>query len=143
MTYQRDVLLAVKALVVAALPAADVRGFDEDTSRPETIGAGGTVIGHPGDPGDPEVDLSPPAYNYRHRIYLEVAAAGAVGGAPLDTMIAAIGVGIAADRTLGGLCQYLEAMAADRNDRTTARVVTTNWAVVPIIAEYMISDPLA
>ena len=143
MTYQRDILLAAKALVEAALPLADVRGFDGDTSKPDKIGSDGTVIGHPGEPGDPEVDLSPLAFNYAHRMYLEVGAAGGAGGAPLDAMLAAIGVAIRAERTLGGLCDWLEAVAPDRNDRTTARVATTNWAVLPIVAHYTTSDPLA
>jgi len=143
MTKQRDVGLALKALVQAALPLAAVKGFDGDTSKPALIGPNGTVIGHPGEPGDPEVDLSPPTYNYRHRFYLEVAADNGDPGAPLDAMLVAIGAAIRADRTLGGLCMYLEAVAPDRNDRTTDQVATTNWAVLPIDAHYSTEDPLA
>jgi hypothetical protein len=143
MTKQLDVILAVKALVAAALPAADLRGFDKDTSKPTRIGPGGVVIGHPGEPGDPEIDLCPPRYNYEHRLFLEVAAPDGAGGETLDGMLRAIGDGINADRTLGGLCNYLSAQAADRNDRTTDLLATTNWAVVPIVAQYETSDPLA
>lgn len=142
MTKQFEVLLAVKALVAAALPAVEVRGFDADTTKPSRIGAGGCVIGHPGDPGDPEMDLSPPAWNYFHRIYLEVVGPNGVGGAFLDAMLETLGQAIEADPFLGGLCSYFNAEAPDRNDRTSETVASTNWAVVPLTAEYSTSNPL-
>lgn len=138
-----EVILAVKALVAGALPAAEVRGFDEDTSPPKKIGPDGVVIGHPGDTGEPEIDLSPPSYNYDHELMLEIAAPGGAAGAPLDAMLAPIGAAIRADRTLGGLCNWLEAKAPDRNDRTIVAGTTINWAVVPIVASYATPDPLA
>lgn len=143
MTKQLQVLLGVKALVQAALPGAKVEGFDQNATRPQSIAApGGLVIGDPGDPGEPDIDLSPPAYNYRHTIWLDVAAAKGVGGQPLDDMLAAIGAGIAADRTLGGLCQYLDCGAAERGSREGEMVTGVNWASVPVYAEYVTDNPL-
>ncbi len=139
---QIEVLRAAKALIVAALPLAEVRGFDDDTTYPEVIAAGGTVLGFPGDAGQPEVDLSPIAYNYDHEIALEVAVPD---GAPVEDLVAmltAIGVAIAADRHLAGLCDYLVATAPQLRDRTTS-YVTGIWADVSIIASYSTSDPLA
>jgi hypothetical protein len=66
-TKQLQVILAVKALVAEALPDAEIRGFDGDATKPTRVGSGGCVIGTRGDPGDPEVDLSPLTYNYSHR----------------------------------------------------------------------------
>lgn len=143
MTKNLQVILAVKALVQAALPGAKVRGFDGDTSKPDRIGPQGCVIGHPGEPGEPEIDLSPLSYNYSHRLFLEVAAADGKGGADLDAMLIPIGEALAADRTLGGLCDFIVPGAPDRSDRSTDAIATTNWAVVPIDAEYSTSDPLA
>lgn len=143
MTKQRDVLLAVKSLVQAALPGASVQGFDQNATKPDRIvSPGGLVIGDPAHPGEPEIDLSPPAYNYRHEIWLDVAAANGAGGEPLDTMLAAIGAAIAADRTLGGLCDYLDCGAAELGSRDGEMVTAVNWAAVPIIAEYVTSNPL-
>lgn len=142
MTKQFDVLLAVKALVAAALPGVEIRGFDKDTSKPTRIGPNGCVIGHPGDPGEPEMDLSPPAWNYFHRLYLEVVGPSGEGGEVLDGMLQTLGQAIAADPFLGGLCSYFNAEAPDRNDRTTDLVATTNWAVVPLTAEYSTANPL-
>jgi len=143
MTKQRQVLLAVKELVAGALPLAKIRGFDGEATKPDRIGAGGCVIGHPGEPGEPEIDLSPLAYNYTHRIFLEVAAADGAAGEDLDLMLLAIGDAIEADRYLGGLCSWIEAEAPDRNDRSTDAVATINWATVPIAADYSVSTPLA
>lgn len=142
MTKQFEVMLALKALVAAALPAAGISGFDGDTSKPVRIGPGGHVIGHPGDPGEPEVDLSPLTYNYSHRFYLEVIGPNGEGGDVLDGMLETLGPAIAADRFLGGLCEFLSAEAPDRNDRTTDTIATTNWATVPVMAEYRTLNPL-
>lgn len=142
MTTSLKVLLAVKALIAAALPLANVRGFDGDAEKPDRIGPGGCVVGTRSDPGDPEVDLSPLTYNYRHRIELEIAAEGGVGGDPLDSMLLTIGAAVAADRFLGGLCQFLSAEAAEMMDTGDDGVPSINWALVPIIAEYSTENPL-
>jgi hypothetical protein len=143
MSRQLDIVLALKALSALALPGAELVGFDKDTTKPLRIGPDGAVIGHPGTPGDPDIDLSPPAYNYVHRFYLEVAGPNGAGGAALDAMLIALGVGIAVDRTLGGLCDHIEAVAPERNDRTLQAAPTVNWAMVAIDATYTVSDPLA
>ena len=135
-------LLGVKALVAAAVPLAEVRGFDEDTTYPETIAPDGTVMGFPGDPGQPEVDLSPIAYNYDQEFPLEVAVPPGTPVEVLIGMLTDIGMGVAADPTLGGLCEYLVATAPVLRDRTT-NYVTGIWADVSIIASYSTSDPLA
>lgn len=142
MTKQLQVILALKALVAAALPAVDVVGFDKDATKPQRIGAGGCVIGHPGEPGDPEVDLSPLNYNYQHRMFLEVTAAAGAGGDVLDAMLETLGAAIAADPFLGGLCEYLHAEAAELMDRNSDGIASTNWATVPVVAEYSTLNPL-
>lgn len=142
MTKELDVTLAVKALVQAALPGALVRGFEADAEKPERIGDGGCVIGARGDPGEPAVDLSPLAYNYRHKFELEVAAPGGAGGAPLDAMLLPLGAAVEADRTLGGLCDWLEVEAAEYQDASLDNVPSVNWALVPLIAEYSTPNPL-
>lgn len=142
MTKSFEVLLAVKALVAAALPAVEVRGFDKDSSKPTKVGQHGCVIGHPGEPGEPEMDLSPLTWNYQHRLWLEVVGPNGEGGAILDAMLETLGTAIAADPYLGGLSHWFGADAPDRNDRTTDVVATTNWATVPLLAEYSTQNPL-
>jgi hypothetical protein len=123
---QIEVLVAVKALVADALPEARVRGFDGDSSIPMEIHEGGEVVGQAGDPGDPETDLSPPVNHYRHRIPLDVAP---------PSLVPAIEEAVRADRTLGGLVDWLETEAADLSDRTLEGV-TTNWAGLMVVAHY-------
>jgi hypothetical protein len=142
MTKQMQVVLAVKALVAGALPAATLAGFDKDAAKPTRVGSGGCVIGHPGEPGDAEIDLSPLNYNYSHRLYLEVVGPNGAGGAVLDAMLVTLGTAIAADPFLGGLCDFFSSEAADFNDRSTDAVASTNWATVPLVAEYSTLNPL-
>ncbi|RSV44414.1 hypothetical protein CA234_03085 [Sphingomonas sp. ABOLE] len=141
MTPQLQILLALKGLIQKALPQADVRGFDGDSSVPEIIPAGGVVIGHFGDPGDPDVTLNPPTYSYRHRIPLEIAAPGGVGGLTLDAMLPPIGAIIAANPFLGGLCEYLSVEQASREDETRDEI-SINWADVNVFAHYSTTNPL-
>lgn len=62
MTSKREqVLDAIKALVAAALPDADVK---RNLAKADRIPPGGLVIVRDGDPGDPEVMLSPLLYIY-------------------------------------------------------------------------------
>jgi hypothetical protein len=145
MSKRRDVLLAVKALVQGALPLAKVRGFDTDAKRPSQADPGGDVIGHPGDPGEPDIDLSPLTYNYEHAIPLEVGVRSGVADpdAELDVMLMAIGEAIDGDRTLGGLCSFVEAEAPEVNDRTTEGASSLRWAAVTIVAHYSTAGPLA
>ncbi|MBQ1542336.1 MAG: hypothetical protein IIZ63_10070 [Caulobacteraceae bacterium] len=135
------VLGAIKALVVAALPYADVV---RNADQPDEIAPGGSVIVRDGDPGEPEVDLSPATFNYQHRIALEVAAYQSGSRSReqvLDDMLGAIGDAVRADRTLGGLCDYLEAEAPSTDDLRALGAEPARWADAVIVASYATSDP--
>lgn len=141
-TKQMQVILALKALVAAALPGADLAGFDADDALPTRVGANGCVVGHPGDVGQPEMDLSPLTWNYSHRLYLDVAGPNGKGGDILDAMLRTLGSAIAADPFLGGLCEFFCAQAAELQDRTNNSGTSINWATVPIDADYSTTNPL-
>jgi hypothetical protein len=70
---------------------------------PEKVPAAGVVILRDGDPGPPEVWLSPPGYYYEHRAEIEVVVDGnpAARDTAFDALRLAIGTALAADRTLG------------------------------------------
>ena len=68
---RETVLGAVKSLVTAALPGAEVK---RNLAKPERIPPGGLVVIRDGDPGEPDVTLSPVSYLYTHRIPVEIAA---------------------------------------------------------------------
>ncbi len=114
MSKRTDVLFALKAMIQRALPGARVIGLDGTDAAPQQVPATGMVIVRSGDPGEPEVDLSPLTYWFEHRIPLELSAfqSGALTSEQaVDVMMTAIGVEIERDRTLGGLCHWLEASA--------------------------------
>jgi hypothetical protein len=76
-----------------------------------TSPAAGLLILRDDEPGEPERTLSPFRYHYQHRAEIEAVVHGAACGAAFDTRCASIGAIIATDRTLGGLCDFVEANA--------------------------------
>jgi hypothetical protein len=139
---REQVLDAVKALLSSALPTADVR---RNLAKPERIPPGGLVVVRDGDPGEPEVMLSPLTYLYTHRIPIELAAYETSSQLPeqvLDEMLGAIGVAVSGDRTLGGLCDFIEAQAPATDDVETAGARAGRWADAAIVAVYGTPDPL-
>ena len=139
------VLKAVIAAIEAALPNAEVKGLSADDAKPSRIGPGGTVIVRAGDPGEPEVDLSPLAYNYTHRIPVEVGAYEAGGLGPedvVDAMLGAIGEWLITDPTLGGLVDHVEPSAASTDDFEAFGAEAGRWGDAEIVATYSTPSPL-
>jgi hypothetical protein len=139
---REQVLDAIKSLLSSALPNADVR---RNLAKPERIPPGGLVVIRDGDPGEPEVMLSPLVYFYSHRIPIELAAYETSSQSPeqvLDEMLGAIGVAVSGNRTLGGLCDFIEAQAPSTDDVETAGARSGRWADAAIVAVYGTPDPL-
>lgn len=136
------VLAAVHALVRGALPDAEVK---RNLDKPERIPPGGLVIIRDGDPGEPEVLLSPLTYVYEHRVPIELAAfasASLTREQAIDQMLSAIGMAAMADRTLDGLCDFIETEAPTSDDLETAGAMSGRWADAAIIAGYTTANPL-
>jgi len=139
---REQVLEAITALVASALPSAEVK---RNLDKPERIPPGGLVIVRDGDAGEPEILLSPLTYIYEHRVPIEIAAfasASLTREQALDQMLAALGEAVAADRTLGGLCEFLETEAPTSDDLETAGAISGRWADAAIIASYVTANPL-
>ena len=101
----RETVLAALHARLQPLAAQVLR----DEVLPERIPASGLIILRDGQPGEPEVTLSPLRYHYQHRAELEVVVQAANGRASaFDDLIASIGAALAADPTLGGLCDWVE-----------------------------------
>ncbi len=146
MSHRLDVLKRLKDLISAALPGAQVLGLDGEEAAPARVPDGGRVILRTGDPGEAEMDLSPLRYNYEHRIPIEVAAyksAGRTAEEALDDMLMAIDAAIIADRFLGGLCTYLDAMAAGTEDMFAEGATPLRGADLLLIANYTTTSPLS
>jgi hypothetical protein len=110
---------------------------------PERAPAVGLLILRDGEPGEPEVTLSPLRYHYQHRAEIEAVVQGATRDASFDTLCASVGAAIAADRTLGGLCDWVEAEAPRPVDLAVEGAASLKAAVIPVILHYSTADPLA
>jgi len=134
----------LQALLAALQTVPDATVLREEV-LPERLPAGGLLILRDGDPSAPEVTLSPLAYHYEHRAELEVIVQGktpAARAVAFDTLVQAIGAALAADRTLGGLCDWIEAQAPQSVDLPVEGTAALKAAIIPVILTYTTADPL-
>jgi hypothetical protein len=135
----RETILAALHARLLALAATAVRG----EILPERVPAAGLLILRDGEAGEPEVTLSPLRYHYQHRAEIEAVVQVADRDAAFDTLCASVGAVIAADRTLGGLCEWVEAEAPRPVDLPVEGAASLKAAVIPIVLHYSAEDPLA
>ena len=136
----RETILAALHARLQTLAATVLR----DEVLPERIPPAGLIILRDGQPGEPEVTLSPLRYHFQHRAELEVIVQGANDRATaFDSLMAAIGAALVADLTLGGLCDWVEAEAPASVDLPVDGAVSLKAAVVAVVLHYSTSDPLA
>ena len=110
---------------------------------PERIPSTGLIILRDGKPGEPEVTLSPLTYFYEHRAELEVVIqAGNGRDALFDALVASIGTALAVDRSLGGLCDWVEAEAPEPVDLPIEGAAALKAAVIVVVLHYATTDPL-
>lgn len=145
MTSKRlQVLQAVRALVEEALPDAVVTGFDGEASLPGEPEAGGTATGFPGDPGKPEIDLSPLTWHYQHEIPIELTPPldSEDPASAIDAMQAAIATAIESDRTLGGLANWVEPTAPTEEEYRPDGASPLRVSSFSITVHYATPSPL-
>jgi hypothetical protein len=136
----RETILAALHAQLLSLAAITLR----DEVLPERIPAAGLVILRDGQPGEPEVTLSPLRYHYQHRAELEVVVQAPNGRASaFDALIAAIGAALASDRTLGGLCDWVEPEAPASVDLPIEGAAALKAAVITLNLHYTTTGPLA
>jgi len=141
-TRREDVLTALFTRL-QAIPGAAVK---REEPLPEKVPAGGLVILRDGDPGEPEVLLSPLMYMWQHRAEIEVIVQQApadAARAALDTLLSEVGVALSADRTLGGLVDWVEWGAPQIRDLAVDGAAGLKAAAVAVTLHYASSDPLA
>ena len=141
MSLREQILTALSVQITAGVSATVLRG----EVLPERVPPDGLLILRDGDPGEPEVTLSPRRYHYQHRAEFEAIVASrqpADRDETLDDLLAALGDAIAADRTLGGLCDWIEASAPQPVDLPVEGAATMKTAIVPVALIYSTADPL-
>ncbi len=110
---------------------------------PERIPPSGLMILRDGNPGEPGVTLSPLMYHYQHRAELEVIVqSGEDRDARFDRLIGRIGAAIAADRTLRGRCDWVDAEAPEPVDLPIEGAASLKAAVIPLVLHYACASPL-
>ncbi|MGY9046973.1 acyl-CoA transferase [Puniceibacterium antarcticum] len=136
----RETILAALHARLQTLAATVLR----DEVLPERIPPAGLIILRDGQPGEPEVTLSPLHYHYQHGAELEVVVQAAKERATaFDTLIAAIGTTLESDRTLGGLCDWVEAEAPASVDMPVEGAASLKAAVITLNLHYTTTGPLA
>lgn len=143
MPTRREAVLAALLERLRSVPDATVR---RNEPLPEKLPAGGLVVLRDGEPGEPEVLLSPLTYIWNHRAVVEVVVGGATPAArdeALDDLLASIGAALAGDRTLAGLCDRVEAGAPDAGAIAVEGAAALKGAAVIVTLIYATADPLA
>ena len=136
----RETILA--ALLARLQPTAALTLRDE--VLPERIPIAGLIILRDGQPGEPEVTLSPLRFHYQHRAELEVVVQAGTGRAStFDDLITSIGAALDADRTLGGLCDWVEPEAPAAVDLPVEGAAALKAAVITVVLHYTTTGPLA
>ena len=138
MATARETILTALHAQLLTLPSMALRG----EVLPERVPTEGLLILRDGEPGEPEVTLSPLAYHYQHRAEVEAVVQGSDRDAAFDTLCASIGKALADDRTLGGLCDWVEAEAPRPVDQPVEGAASLKAAVIPVILHYTTADPL-
>ena len=136
----RETILTALAELLSTIPHVPVlRG----EVLPERVPPAGLMILRDGNPGEPGVTLSPLMYHYQHRAELEVIVQSTAQRDSLfDALTAQIGAVISADRTLGGLCDWVEPDAPEPVDLSVEGGASLKAAVVPVVLHYATADPL-
>lgn len=103
-------LVALETRLRASLPAGVE--LHRNPGHELRIPAAGLARLLDGDRGEAEQTFSPPLWHWRHRAELELLADGAEAtrDARLDALLRWVGAAVAGDRTLGGLCDWVETM---------------------------------
>ncbi|MDK9723127.1 MAG: acyl-CoA transferase [Rhodospirillales bacterium] len=137
----REQVLAALFLQIQQVQLATVK---REEPLPEKVPADGLVILRYGDPGEPEVLLSPVTYLWQHQAEVEVVVQrpASEAASALDTLLAELGTALSADRTLGGLVDWVEWSAPQTRDLAIDGAAGLKGAVVTVTLHYASSDPL-
>jgi hypothetical protein len=140
MSKRESVLLALVALITGNAAGATVL---RNQALPKRVPAAGLVVIRDGDPGEPEVTLSPLTYIYDHLAVVEVIVQDdANQDVKFDAICVAIGARIEANRTLGGLCDWVEGLAPEPVEVVTEGGEPMKAAIVSIMLKYSTTSPI-
>ena len=136
----RETILSALADLLRTVPHVPVlRG----EVLPERVAPAGLMILRDGEAGEPGITLSPLRYHYQHRAEIETIVQSPDRDAAFATLCTSIGAVIAADRTLGGRCDWIEPEAPHPVDLPVEGAASLKAAIIPVVLHYSTADPLA
>ncbi len=137
----REQILSALLARLESVPGTTAK---REAPLPETVPAGGLIILRDGDPGDPEVVLSPVTYLWEHQTEIEVILQRGQDddSGALDSLLIAVGDALAAERSLGGLAEWLDWGAPKTSGLAIDGAASLRGATVPITIHYASPDPL-
>ncbi|CAK0740411.1 Acyl-CoA transferase [Azospirillaceae bacterium] len=142
MLSRREAALQALLSVITNISGVTV---ERESAIPEKVPAGGLVVLRDGDPGKPEITLSPVTYHYDHVARLDVVVQDGKSSAramALDALLIKIGLALAVDRTLGGTCEWAAWEAPVAEDIPVQGGAPLKAASVAVTLSYSTSDPL-
>ena len=141
MTSKRETILsALAALITGNAAGATVL---RNESLPKRIPNAGLVILRDGEPGEPEVTLSPLTYIFDHLAVAEVIVEDRQNqDEKFDAICVAMGAALEANRTLGGLCDWVEGVAPEPVEVITEGGEPMKAAIVSIRLNYATTSPI-
>lgn len=141
MTRREAILQAVEA----ALKTTGARVI-RNAEIPATAPVEGLIVVRDGDPGEPDVTLSPLVYSFTHHAIIEAYAqsgAKTVRVANLDDLVLAIGAALATDRTFGGLVEFAAPGGVAVIEHGQPGAASIAQATITLTLIYSVSDPLS
>ncbi len=136
------VLQALEAVIRTHAPSGAL--VLRNSMAPARLPAAGAIVIWDGTPGEAEVLLSIPEYYYEHEAEVEIMVdrPPAARDAAFDALRRAVGAAIAADRTLGGLCDYVDGEAPAPVMVPVDGADGLKAATIPVVLRYGSPDPL-
>ena len=143
----REAILAAFCNLISEIGAVPGRSMPVKVRRnaalPSDVTRSACIIINDGEPGQPEVTLSPLAYHYEHEVELVVALQEASDPfVALDALVGAIGLQIVSHRTLAG-CNWIEASAPVPYELPVDGGASITAARIAVTLVYTLGDPLA
>lgn len=143
MASKREQVLSALFTALQTLQIATVRVY-RNLDNPQKV-EGGLIIMRDGTTEQPEVLLSPLTYIYQHLVNLEVMVQYAdpvQRSSQLDALLVGIGGVVTANRSLGGIAEWVEAEAPAFVEQPIEGTTTVKMATLSIMVRFFTSDPL-
>lgn len=132
---REEAMVALGAAVEGAVVPLGA-SYERGAEWPERIPAGGRVILRDGEPGEPEVTMSPARWTWELRAEVEIWTEGDGRFATSTAILEAIRDALAADPTLGGAVDHAEPGAYEPADQAPTGAAATRAVSLPVVLIY-------